>query len=84
MVSGNSNSWQIDRRISLGFILQVVVLATLIIGTWVNLQRQLDLLQRDVSMLLESQKRFCEKTEKLEAKCITMEWRIRVIETNEE
>lgn len=80
MASTNVNSWQIDRRISLGFILQVIVLATLIIGSWVNLQRQLDLLQCDVSMLLNSQKRFCEKTEKLEAKCIAMEWRIRSIE----
>ncbi len=83
MATDNVSSWQVDRRVSLGFILQVVVLATLIIGSWVNLQRQLDLLQRDVSMLLDSQERFCEKTEKLEAKCIAMEWRIHGIEPNE-
>lgn len=83
MATGKESSWQVDRRISLGFILQVLVLATLIIGSWINLQWQLDLLQRDVSILLDSQKRFCEKTEKLEAKYIAMEWRIRGVESSE-
>lgn len=84
MAGTDGGSWQISRRVSLDFILQVGVLAVLIIGSWVNLQWQLDLLQRDVSMLLESQKMFCEKTEKLEAKCIAMEWRIRGIKSNED
>jgi hypothetical protein len=35
-----------------------VGLASLIIGSWVNLQRQLDLLQNDVNVLLKRQEQW--------------------------
>ena len=80
MVKDNSKSWQFNRQINISVLVQLVFLASLIVGSWVNLQRQLDLLQRDVSMLLQCQKEFNTKLETLSAKSISYEYRIRAIE----
>jgi len=60
--------------------MQLVLLASLIVGSYVNLQRQLDLLQRDVSMLLDCQNGLQQKLESLWGKSISYEYRLRVIE----
>lgn len=73
-------SWEFNRQINVSTLIQLVLLAALIIGSWVNLQRQLDLLQHDVSMLLQSQRDFEQKLESLLAKSISYEYRIRAIE----
>lgn len=80
MVKDNSKSWQFNRQINISVLVQLVFLASLIVGSWVNLQRQLDLLQRDVSMLLQCQKNFAAKLESLSAKSISYEYRLRAIE----
>ena len=61
-------------------LIQLVLLASLIVGSWVNLQRQLDLLQRDVSMLLQCQKNFEQKLEFLQTKSISYEYRLQAVE----
>ncbi|MHC4147829.1 MAG: hypothetical protein ACYSUD_24135 [Planctomycetota bacterium] len=76
----NSKSWRLDRQINLSVIVQLVLLASLIVGSWLNLQRQLDLLQRDVSMLLQSQINLQQKLESLWAKSISHEYRLQTIE----
>lgn len=76
----NSRTWQFNHRLNLSVLVQLVLLASLIVGSWVNLQRQLDLLQHDVTMLLQSQKNFQQKLESLSAKSITYEYRLRAIE----
>lgn len=76
----NQRSWQLNRQINVSVLVQLVFLASLIVGSWVNLQRQLDLLQRDVTMLLQCQKDFTAKLETLSAKSISYEYRIRAIE----
>jgi flagellar biosynthesis chaperone FliJ len=50
------------------------------LGSWVNLQRQLDSLQRDVTSLLESQRRSSEKVETLQEKVISHEFRLKNLE----
>jgi len=80
MSENNSKSWQLNRQIGLSTIVQLGLLAALIIGSWVNLQRQLDLLQRDVTMLLECQKSFEQKMEKLSATNVSYEYRIAAME----
>jgi len=82
MTEENNRSWRFNRQVNLSVLIQILFLASLIIGSWVNLQRQLDLLQRNVTMLLESQKRFELKTEQLSAKGIEYEYRLRAIEKN--
>ncbi len=58
MSEENSKSWQFNRQINVSVLVQLLLLASLIVGSWVNLQRQLDILQRDVNMLLQCQKNF--------------------------
>lgn len=47
--------WRLERRVSVSVLVQLVTLAGLIMGSWVNLQRQLDLVSRDVKQLLTAQ-----------------------------
>jgi len=78
--SQNQQAWRFDRRVNLSVLIQLAFLASLIVGSWINLQCQLDLLQHDVTTLLESQNSFQQKLESLSAKSITYEYRLRAIE----
>ena len=80
MTPSNTKGWRLNRQINLSVIVQLVLLASLIVGSWVNLQRQLDLLQRDVSMLLESQNSIERKLESLWTKSISYEYRLQAVE----
>ncbi len=80
MAEVNSKSWQFNRQINVSVLVQLVLLASLIVGSWVNLQRQLDILQRDVNMLLQCQRNFEQKLESLWSKSISYEYRLRAIE----
>ncbi|MBN2183340.1 MAG: hypothetical protein JW715_15630 [Sedimentisphaerales bacterium] len=82
MARENSVRWRLDRRINLSVVVQLLLLASLILGSWINLQTQLDLLQRDVAMLLEGQKKFEQKIELLWSKSISHEYRLRALENN--
>jgi hypothetical protein len=84
MTTTNSKSWRLNRQINLSVIFQLVLLASLIVGSWLNLQRQLDLLQRDVSMLLQSQNSLQQKLESLWTKSISHEYRLQAIEKRTE
>jgi septal ring factor EnvC (AmiA/AmiB activator) len=80
MEERNSKSWQFNRQINVSTLIQLVSLAVLIVGSWVNLQRQLDSLQHDVSTLLQNQKSFEQKLESLSSESISYEYRIRALE----
>ena len=77
---GNSSSWRVNRQVSVSVFIQLIFLASLIVGSWVNLQRQLDLLQHDVTLLLQCQKNFDVKLESLSATSISYEYRLRALE----
>ena len=80
MTQIHSKSWRLNRQINLSVIVQLILLASLIVGSWVNLQRQLDLLQRDVSMLLQSQNALQQKLEALWTQSISHEYRLQAVE----
>ena len=80
MTRSNGKSWRLNRTVNLSVLVQLAFLGSLILGSWVNLQRQLDLLQRDVTSLLESQKRSADKVETLEEKVISHEFRLKQLE----
>jgi hypothetical protein len=80
MTPGNTKGWRLNRQINLSVIVQLILLASLIVGSWINLQRQLDLLQRDVNMLLQSQNNIEQKLESLWTKSISYEYRLQAIE----
>jgi hypothetical protein len=66
--------------VNVSVLIQLVLLASLIVGSWVNLQRQLDLLQHDVSILLQCQKNSQAKLELLQVKSVSYEYRLRAVE----
>ncbi|MHC4573055.1 MAG: hypothetical protein ACYS76_02795 [Planctomycetota bacterium] len=76
----NGQGWRLNRQVNVSVLVQLVLLASLIVGSWVNLQRQLDLLQRDVTYLCECQKNFERKLESLHEKSISYEYRLRAVE----
>jgi hypothetical protein len=80
MTIGNTKGWRLNRQINLSVIVQLVLLASLILGSWLNLQRQLDLLQRDVNMLLQSQNSIEQKLASLWTQSISHEYRLQAIE----
>jgi hypothetical protein len=80
MKNQNRRAWRFDHRVNLSVLIQLAFLASLIVGSWVNLQSQLNLLQHDVTALLQSQKSFEQKLESLSAKSISYEYRLRAIE----
>ncbi len=80
MGENNSRTWQFNKQINLSVLVQLLLLASLIVGSYVNLQRQLDLLQRDVTMLLQCQRSFEQKLETLSAKSISYEYRLQALE----
>ena len=80
MAEINSKSWRLNRQVNLSVLVQLVLLASLIVGSWVNLQRQLDLLQRDVTFLCQSQRSLEKKLESLSAKSLEYEYRLQALE----
>lgn len=78
--NGNGKGWKLNRQVNVSVLIQLVLLASLIVGSWVNLQRQLDMLQKDVTVLLNNQNKFERRIENLQAKSIAYEYRIRAIE----
>ena len=80
MARSDSKAWQFNRQINVSVLVQLVFLASLIVGSWVTMQRQLDLLQRDVTYLCQCRKSFEQKLESLSAKSISYEYRLRALE----
>ena len=82
MTEQMKKSWRLNKQVNISVIIQLILLGSLIMGSWINLQRQLYLLQRDVSVLLESQKELEEKIESLWSKSISYEYRLKALERN--
>jgi len=80
MNKDNSKNWHLNRQVNLSVLVQLILLASLILGSWINLQRQLDLLQHDVNLLIESNQKFYQKLDSLTTKSIEYEYRLQAIE----
>jgi hypothetical protein len=72
--------WHLDRKINLSVLIQLLTLAGLIVGTWVNLQRQLDRVAYDVKLLLTNQERFTARLDALQEKALSQEVRLQAVE----
>ncbi len=76
----DKGGWRLNRQVSLSFVLELVLLGSLIVGSWFNLQSRLDLLSRDVDLLLERQRDFCSRLDGFQEKMISHEYRLRAVE----
>jgi hypothetical protein len=79
-MENKNGRWNFNRQIDLSVCVQIIFLAALIVGTWVNLQKQLSLLQHDITMLIETQRQFQQRIEELSKTSICYEYRLRAIE----
>ena len=75
-----TNRWRLQRQVSVSVFFQLITLAALIVTSWVNLQRQLDLVSHDVKQLLTTQEKFCDKLEALQERTLAHEYRLRQVE----
>ena len=79
-MADDNQRWSLNRQVGVSVIVQLIFLASLIIGTWVNVQKQLYLMQHNIEILGDGQKQFQEKFEKLNNMCIGFEYRLRAVE----
>jgi hypothetical protein len=80
MTKPKATNWRLDRRISLAVLLQLIVLASMILGSWLNLQRQIDSVQHDVTTLLTNEKESQQKLERLSNQSLSCEYRLQAVE----
>ncbi len=80
MNAQGSKNWRFSRQVNISMIVQLMLLAFLIVGSWVNLQSRLDVLQRDVGMLLTSQQDFQRELRVLSEKNVSYEYRLQLLE----
>ena len=76
----STNKWQLQRQISVSVFFQLFTLAALIVTSWVNLQRQLDIVSHDVKQLLAAQEKLCDTLESVQERTIAHEYRLRTVE----
>jgi hypothetical protein len=74
------NTWRFKKEINLGVVIQLCLMASLVVGSWLNLERRIDALQHDVDTLLKGQDRFSGKVEELSADSVRHAYRLEVIE----
>jgi len=77
MADAEKKNWYFNKQIDLSLLVQIVFLAALIVGTWVNLQKQLSSLQHDITELIETQRQFQQRVEELNKTSICYEYRLR-------
>jgi uncharacterized membrane protein (DUF106 family) len=80
MAKKKTDGWHFNRQVNLAVVVQLMFLASLIVGSWVNLQRQLYVVQHDIARILECQKDFQQRVETLAAKSIEYECRLQTAE----
>ena len=76
-----NNKQQTERRIRVSLILQLVAPAALILGSWINLQRQLDLVAHDVKLLLNKQEKFASRLDVLQEKILSHDFQLRALQS---
>jgi hypothetical protein len=72
---------QFERRVSVSLILQLVTPAALILGSWINLQRQLDLVAHDVKLLLSNQEKFTSRLDAMQEKTLSHDYQLRALQS---
>ena len=80
MIKKEKKNWYFNKQIDLSVLVQIIFLAVLIVGSWVNLQKQLSSLQHDITNLLETQRQFQQRIEELNKANICYEYRLRSLE----
>lgn len=75
--------WRMDRQVNLAMLIQLVLLASLILGQWMDTQRRLDRVSYDVARLGEQLEQFGQRLDDIGEKTIANEVRLSVLESKE-
>lgn len=75
--------WRLDRQVNLSMLIQLVLLASLILGQWMDTQRRLDRVSYDVARLGEQLEQFGRRLDGVSEKTIASEVRLSVLESKE-
>ncbi len=81
MQTTNDFRWRMDRQLNLAMLIQLVLLASLILGQWMDTQRRLDRVSYDVARLGEQLEQFGRRLDDIGEKTIANEVRLSVLET---
>ena len=79
-MAASTNRWRLQRQVSVSVFFQIFTLAALIVTSWVNLQRQLDIVSHDVKQLLAAQEKIGDKLETVQERTLAHEYRLQTIE----
>lgn len=75
-----AKSWVFRKEINISMIIHLISLAILILGTWIDLQKQLYVLQHDVAQMIQTQEFIQERIQVFHSKNIAFDYRIENLE----
>ena len=73
---GGAAVWRFRREVTLGTLLQLVVLLAMVIASWSNLQRELAVIHHDLTQLIESNRQQLQRIETLVRRVEHHEYRL--------
>jgi hypothetical protein len=76
----HSSTWKFRKEVNLSMVVQLCLMASLVAGSWFNLERRIAMLQHDVDALLKGQERFTSRVEQLSADAVRHEYKLEIIE----
>lgn len=76
----NNSSWKLRKEITLGTILQIVVLAGMLIASWSNLQSRLAIIRYEINRLASENQKMYQQIELLGYECQNHKYRIKFLE----
>lgn len=76
----SKSGWTFRREITFGVLLQLLVLGVMVLAGWVNLQKQLAIIQHDLSRVLQTQQQTQTQMELLSRQVQRHEYRLSGLE----
>ena len=80
MSTANHSRWQMNRQVNVSMVVQVVLLASLIVGNWVDGQRRMDRLSYDMTRVIDQVRQIGERMDSVNERTISHEYRLRAVE----
>jgi hypothetical protein len=72
--------WRMSRQVNVSMVVQVALLASLIVGNWVDGQRRMDRLGYDMTRVIEQVRQIGERMDGVNERTISHEYRLRAVE----
>ena len=72
--------WSFRREVTLGTVLHIIIILSMVIAGWSNLQQELALIRYELTQLVLSKERLCEHMEKLDEQSRRFDYRIMKLE----